>query len=129
METILRTYYSSTNISEANLTISLFKRSKKELYEIGQKILKSFKIKKFDIELIETTVEAGSGSLPTEKIPSYAIKVVSNSVKPLKIYDRFLKSKIPVIGYIKENSFYIDLKAIPENQIKVLISSIKECLI
>ena len=129
METILRTYYSSTNISEANLTISLFKRSKKELYEIGQKILKSCKIKKFDIELIETTVEAGSGSLPTEKIPSYAIKVVSNSVKPLKIYDRFLKSKIPVIGYIKENSFYIDLKAIPENQIKVLISSIKECLI
>ena len=129
METVLRTYYSSTNISDKNLTISLFKRSKKDLYKIGQKILKVCKSKIYHLELIETTVEAGSGSLPTEKISSYAIRVISDSVKPLYIYNKFLKSKTPVIGYIKENSFRIDLKAIPEDQIKVLISSIKECLI
>ena len=129
METVLRTYYSSTNISDKNLTISLFKRSKKDLYKIGQKILKACKSKIYHLELIETIVEAGSGSLPTEKISSHAIRVTSDSVKPLNIYNKFLKSKTPVIGYIKENSFRIDLKAIPEDQIKVLISSIKECLI
>ena len=129
METVLRTYYSSTNISDKNLTISLFKRSKKDLYKIGQKILRACKNKIYHLELIETIVEAGSGSLPTEKISSYAIRVTSDSVKPLNIYNKFLKLKTPVIGYIKENSFRIDLKAIPEDQIKVLISSIKECLI
>jgi len=129
METILRTYYSSTNVSEYNLTISLFKRSKKDLYKIGQKILKNYRSKVFSLELIETTVEAGSGSLPTEKIPSYAIEIISDTVKPLKIYNKFLKAKIPIIGYIKANSFRIDLRAIPEDQIKVLMLSIKECLI
>ena len=84
---------------------------------------------KLNLELIETTVEAGSGSLPLEKMPSYAIKIISDTIKPSKIYNKFLKSKVPVIGYIKENSFRIDLKAIPEDQIKVLIISIKECLI
>ena len=129
METILRTYYSSTNVSDLNLTISLFRRSKEDLYKIGQEILKACKSKKLNLELIETTVEAGSGSLPLEKMPSYAIKIISDTIKPSKIYNKFLKSKVPVIGYIKENSFRIDLKAIPEDQIKVLIVSIKECLI
>ena len=55
--------------------------------------------------------------------------IISDTVKPLKIYNKFLKSKIPIIGYIKANSFRIDLRAIPEDQINVLIASIKECLI
>jgi len=129
METILRTYYTNNKIMVSNLTIYLFKRSQNELYQIGKKIINSVKnIKGHNLSINKSFVEAGSGSLPTEKIPSYSIHIQSDNLKPNQIYNKFLSTKIPVIGYVKENIFRIDLKAVPEDQINLLISSIKECL-
>ena len=67
--------------------------------------------------------------MPTEKILSYSVIVKSKNIKPNDIYNRFLSAKVPVIGYIKEDAFRIDLKAIPSDQVIDLISSMKECLI
>ena len=76
LEATLRTYQTSECIRKENLTISLFNRSQSELIKIGKKILKNLPpdfINKFGIEIKQTEVEAGSGSLPLEKIPSAAI--------------------------------------------------------
>ena len=73
-------------------------------------------------------VEAGSGSLPTEKIPSIAIIIRGENIKAQEIYNKLLNARVPVIGYISNNLYHIDLKAIPEDEIKNLISSLKECL-
>jgi len=130
METILRTYHTVNDISKLNLTIKLFQRKQNDLRKIGKQIIDSCsKIKNYKISLKKSFVEAGSGSLPTEKILSYSIIIKSENVKPNDIYKRFLSTKIPVIGYIKEDAFRIDLKAIPSDQIIHLISSMKECLI
>ena len=130
LETILRTYHTENDISKLNLTVKLFKRKQNALHKIGKKIITSCSnIKNYKISLNKSFVEAGSGSLPTEKISSYSIIIESQHVKPNDIYKRFLSTKIPVIGYIKNDAFRIDLKAIPNDQINCLISSIKECLI
>ena len=86
-------------------------------------------IKKYKITLSKSFVEAGSGSLPTEKISSYSILVKSKTIKANHIYKKFLLAKTPVVGYINEDIYRIDLKAIPKEQINLLVSSIKECLI
>ena len=128
LENILRTYYSSRKVSDKNLVIKLFLRSQKELIKNAKKILKSLSkstIKKLNIDYIESNVEAGSGSLPTEKIPSIALSFNSALISPNNIYKQFLNLDIPLIGYIKNNQFYIDLKAIPDDQINLLIKSIK----
>jgi len=128
LENILRTYYSSHKVSDKNLSIKLFLRNKEELIKNAKKILKSLPqsiIKKFNINYIESNVEAGSGSLPTEKISSIALSFKSEKISPNNIYKKFLNLNIPIIGYIKSNQFHIDLKAIPDNQINLLIQSIK----
>ena len=73
-------------------------------------------------------VQAGSVSLPIENIESVALVFSNKTVKPTKISKLFRTSSIPIIGYIKGNKFHIDLKAIPDNQISLLINTVKNCL-
>ena len=67
-----------------DLGVHLLKRDRSDLEKMGQSILadvdKSY-IEKYQIKLVESKVEAGSGSLPTEKIPSMAITFLSSSLR------------------------------------------------
>ena len=131
METILRTYHTSKKIEDSNLSIKLFLRSQKELIEIADDIISKISkniIKAYSIKYIESFVEAGSGSLPTEKIPSISIIFNNEKNKCSTIYDKFIQSNIPVIGYINNNLYHLDLKAIPNDQISDLIQVINKVL-
>ena len=132
METILRTYYTSENISNKNLSIKLFKRNREELKKNAQKIISHLLpdiINNNKIDIVESNVEAGSGSLPTEKIDSIAISISSHSKKSNQLFKSFLNNEYSLIGYIKNEKFFIDLKAIPNDQIDILIESINKVLI
>ena len=131
METILRTYYSSKNIESSNLSIKLFKRTKSDLLLISRMILDKISdsnIKNYDISVKDSFVEAGSGSLPTEKIDSIALTFTNNKISANYLYNKFLNSSIPTIGYVKNNIYHIDLKAIPKDQVEHLIISINKTL-
>ena len=73
-------------------------------------------IKFWGIKVISTEVEAGSGSLPTEKILSAAIEFTTPPITASNLGKKFRESKVPVIGYIKGNRFRIDLKAVLDFQ-------------
>jgi len=129
LENILRTYYSSKNVSDKNLAIQLFLRSKTELKNNAKKILKNLSksvIKDLNINYTSSYVEAGSGSLPTEKMESIVLSLKSKSLSSNKIYKQCLNLDTPLIGYIKNDTFYIDLKAIPNDQLELLIQSINK---
>ena len=139
LESILRTYrhydtfdWMDSSVVDTNLTFSLLTRNRKKLNGIGKKILDTLDkkiIKKYNIELINSKVQAGSGSLPIEDIESVAITISCSNITCSKISLKFRQSIIPTIGYIKGRKFFIDLKAIPQSQIKDLIKSIKHCLL
>lgn len=131
METILRTYYSSKKVEDTNLSIKLFKRNQKALILMSKIILKkinSSNLRKYNISIIKSLVEAGSGSLPTEKIDSIAITFKNTKVSANYLYKKFLNSSTPTIGYINNDTYHIDLKAIPEDQVELLISNINKIL-
>ena len=131
MEGILRTYYSERKISKHNLSIQLFIRTIDEIKEnisfIISKLSKNH-INQFNIKSINTYVEAGSGSLPTEKIPSLSLVFKHQDITASQLYKRFLHCDTPVVGYINNNVYHIDFRAIPNNQNQKLIKSIKQAL-
>ena len=130
MQYLLRTYLKSDSIHKNNLTIELFKRGKVELEEIANTLIKELPskiIKKYNLCIKQTAVEAGSGSLPLETLPSIAI-VVESGIKMNDLSNKFRMASTPVLGYIKEKKFHIDLKAIPIYQGKLLLQSIREVL-
>ena len=79
---------------------------------------------------MESTVEAGSGSLPEEKIESIALEFrdqgsgISSQVEELA--RKFRTRENPVMGYIHKDMYYIDLKAVLPEQYSELIKAINE---
>ena len=131
LEETLRTYVTPISIHKDNLTIALFKRESSKLKKIAEKLLKHLSPSvnnKYAIEIRKTEVDAGSGSLPLEKISSIAL-VIKKGMKPSDLSQKFRMASPTVIGYLHGNSFYIDLKAIPPYQEKFLLKVLQEVLI
>ena len=64
------------------------------------------------LSIENSLVEAGSGSLPEKNIESVALKFSSLVFSANKLSLLFKKGKIPIIGYIQKDSYFIDLKAV-----------------
>ena len=130
-ENILRTYLDKNTVTDDNLSFVLLTRNRQSLNRFGELIIKNIPsklINKYKICLIDSYVQAGSGSLPIKNIESKAIVFKNKNVKATLLSESFRKQKYPVIGYIKSNVFHIDLKAIPQDQLELLVKSIKNIL-
>ena len=130
LEHSLKTFLSDSKINSENMTISLLNRDKIKLKNMGNKILSRIDkklIKANNIKLIQSKVEAGSGSLPTQNIESYAISIDSN-ISATKLSRLFRSATTPLIGYIHKSIFFIDLKAIPNDQVNLVSNMIIEIL-
>ena len=113
--------------SKNNLTISLMMASRKALTKRGEIILSHLPKKakdKLGISLVESEVEAGSGSLPEEKLDSMAFRFKPNGISASKLAIQFRMGDTPVVGYIHGHTFYIDLKAVIPGQEKELVGAI-----
>ena len=131
MESVLRTYINHTGVRSDNLTFKLLTRGRKNIKRLAKKVLNSLDsktIKKYNIQILDSNVQAGSGSFPIENIESVVLMFSNKDIKPNTISNNFRKFSTPTIGYIKGNRFFIDLKAIPSDQIIDLIKSIQNCL-
>ena len=128
LEETLRTYRSQS-FSKDNLSLTMLTTSRKVLKIRGQKVLDSLQkktIKDLGILLVDSEVEAGSGSLPDDKIESASLSFSPKNGKAKDLAKAFRCGSISVVGYIQKNTFYIDLKAVLPNQIKRLSTSIQE---
>ena len=113
--------------SKNNLTVSLMMASRKALTKRGEIILSHLPKKAIDklgISLVESEVEAGSGSLPEEKLDSMAFRFKPNGISASKLATQFRMGDTPVVGYIHGHTFYIDLKAVIPGQEKELVGAI-----
>ena len=129
MEETMRTYRSDESFSADNLTLKLLTTSQKTLLNRGTKILgelPQIKANQLGITLVESLVEAGSGSLPVKSIPSAALRFTPQQMTVSTLAKSFREGAIPVVGYNKGNAFYIDLKAVLPNQSLQLIEAIIE---
>jgi len=70
----------------------------------------------FEIILCESQGEIGSGALPLEKIEGIAIKIKGKSIKAEMISKRMRMNDPPVIGFIKDDAFHIDLRTVQAHE-------------
>ena len=72
-------------------------------------------------------IEAGSGSLPTKNINSYAISIKS-TIKAKEVSTLFRNASTSIVGYIHKGTYFIDLKAISNDQANIVSKIITEVL-
>ena len=112
-----------------NLANMLLMSSQRSLQNRGKKILSQISKKiiiDLNISLVASEVEVGSGSLPLERLESMALEFKPKNTSPTKLAKMFRQASIPVVGYINENKFFIDLKALIPGQEKDLVEVIND---
>ncbi|NQT97561.1 MAG: L-seryl-tRNA(Sec) selenium transferase [Candidatus Marinimicrobia bacterium] len=127
LEETLRTYDGNA-VNDNNLTHALLSTPPEILMKRGQEILNTLPeetLKVLGIVLMPSQVEAGSGSLPVADIPSAALCFNPKNLKVTELARRFRTGSEPVIGYIRNQKFHIDLKAIVPDQLPRLVAAIK----
>jgi len=71
----------------------------------------------------------GGGTMPKSAIPSKTIDILPDNLSLPKLAKRLRETDNPVMGYIAEEKFKIDLRTIFPRQDQILTKSIKESLI
>ncbi|MFH1850835.1 MAG: L-seryl-tRNA(Sec) selenium transferase [Candidatus Neomarinimicrobiota bacterium] len=126
LETILNTY-DGTTVAPENLAWELLSTSRETLLERGRQVLAALApetISELGIELVESQVEAGSGSLPVAKLPSAALRFKPVKIKTTVLARLFRNGEKPIVGYIHDEYFFIDLKAVLPEQLPRLAKAI-----
>lgn len=131
MEATLGTYINPDALPTRNTTYQLITRSMEELHQIGEAILGQLSSDEIDLpglELREAATEAGSGSLPTERIPSMALVLTRTDRWSADRIMRWLRTRetMPIVGYIVEDECYLNLRTILPDQEEAVVRALRE---
>ncbi len=113
----LRLYLRSGNLAADIPTLRFLTRSIAEMRQIAPRahdILADHLGAQFRCEIIESTSQIGSGALPTEELPTLAIRVTHPKISANSIADIFRRAHPPIIGRIIDDGFQLDLRTIDD---------------
>ncbi|UCH62416.1 MAG: L-seryl-tRNA(Sec) selenium transferase [Fidelibacterota bacterium] len=131
LEQTLRTYVDAETWTPENLVLELLNRDREELRSQAEELLGRLSPEAHrggTIKVVESTVEAGSGSLPLVPIPSIALAISRPNTSPDELALRFRQATNPVVGYVRRGQYYIDLKAVPLEKNYLLARTLAEVL-
>ena len=114
LEATLRSYVQSPDLLSEIPTLRAFSRPLEEIEEGGRKVLPLIRERlgpDYELELVDSTCQIGSGALPTEEIPSKGIAVRCSDLNAEQVARVFRRADPPVIGRIKNDRFILDLRS------------------
>jgi L-seryl-tRNA(Ser) seleniumtransferase len=116
LEATLRLYRDSPDVTAAIPALRLLTRPLDDIEaaaRAGLQELRAALPHEFDVAMQETTSQSGSGALPTDEIPSFAI-AVSHPEGADWVARRFRSARPPIIGRIHRDVFLLDMRTIVE---------------
>ena len=81
---------------------------------------------KVEVQVSETYGQIGSGALPVETLPSIALVLEPLDISAAVLASHFRDATIPVVGRIKDDLFWLDLRTIYEREHAWLVETATE---
>ncbi|MCS1408290.1 MAG: L-seryl-tRNA(Sec) selenium transferase [Verrucomicrobia subdivision 3 bacterium] len=88
----------------------------------GQAIARQLQRTALEVELQETVVEVGGGTLPRSQVPSIGLRIRVKKYRPQDVAARMRQMVPVVIGYVADDRFWLDLRAVFSDQDAVLVN-------
>jgi len=79
------------------------------------------------VQVIESTAQIGSGSLPIDRLPSAAVVIQPRGLSTQKMAKHFRQSG--VIGRIQDDQLWLDLRAVRKEELSLTINATKELVV
>ncbi len=128
LEETLKFYLDEKKAIENIPTLKMISMSIEEIKAKAEK-LKSMIEKEVDLnmEIVESKSEVGGGSYPLDRLKSYSI-----AIKPefkVSEFERKLRlSDAHIIGTVHDDTFFIDLRCVFEEDFSTIVNTIKEAI-
>ncbi len=126
LDATLHLYLYPDGLSNQLPVIHMLTLTKEQLYSLGTEIKNVLEGLPLDAEVIESYSQMGGGALPLEKIPSVSIKIIPHSLSVSKFAKKLRLGDPSIIGYISDDSFFINLRTIRKDEIPQLIEGITQ---
>ena len=104
----------------------LLSQSRQNLKDRADAILKASNCRIVHLSIIETDSEVGGGTMPRTRMASIAIEVNVQGIKPDTIARSFRECHPPVIGYVQQGSFRLNLRTIFSDQDETISACIQQ---
>jgi len=119
LEATLRLYRDPDRLTERLPTLRLLTRPLAEIGTLAERVLPSAQTALGEIATVSIEAcssQIGSGALPVERLPSAALVFRPRAKKPgkalLSLEAAFRSLPTPVIGYIRDNAYHLDLRCL-----------------
>lgn len=115
-------YYIDEELAISKIpTLNMLTIKIEKLYDKAQKLIEYLGLNnEFSYEIIDIDSEVGAGSLPTQKLPSKAVKVISKSFTENELEEKLRNNKIPIIARIHKGNLIFDIRTIFENEFCII---------
>jgi len=113
----LRLYLRSADLSASIPTLRLLRRTVGELQAMAgqaRTILLDRLGREFEIDIVSSTSQIGSGAMPTEELETRALRLTHPRLSADAIARQFRRARPPVIGRIKDDAFQLDLRTVED---------------
>ena len=99
-----------------------------ELRERGEKLIEQLRGLPLRPRLVASKARIGGGALPRSVIPSVALEFASSSHSPNELATLLRRARPPIIGYLAQGRFQLDLRTIFEKQDELIVAALTACL-
>ncbi len=121
----LKKYLKQESVLQDNLTLHLLSRQPEELRTLAQDIISDLKAELRDkVRIVEAKGRVGSGAYPVFPLPALALKIVTPQLSSEKVAAYFRQRTIPIIGYIENDFFHLNLLAVFKKDYREIVSAL-----
>jgi L-seryl-tRNA(Ser) seleniumtransferase len=125
MQRLLSIYLDGSHTEDIRLW-SLLAVPESELYRRARAILEELGAPE-GLSVTSTEAFVGGGALPESGIPSVGI-VFSKDYPATALMRRFRRAQPPIIGRVEKDEFLLDLRSVPEEDLRMLTAGIRSVL-
>ncbi len=128
LEPTLKQYLHEKTLSQKNRVFQMLLEPLENLETRAKKIKNTIEERGLDknVEIVieDTYVQIGSGAMPLEELPSKAILIFTKKWPIEEIALKFRCFEPPIVGYVKNDSLFLDLRTVHPDEDEFLIKAI-----
>jgi len=124
LEETIKIFMENKGTKNDHLTLKLLSLKRDELINSAEKLKKKIIVaipKNWEVSIEESFDQAGSGTLPTEKLEGISISIKQNDISLTK-FSNLMRTitDIPVFGYVNNEKYYLSLRTIAEKEFEIV---------
>jgi L-seryl-tRNA(Ser) seleniumtransferase len=132
LEPTLRSYFSEGSLRATNEVMRMLTEPNRSVKNRAKEILKRVSTTakaQCEIRIEPTKAQMGSGALPLEELASWALVLKSDRITTEGLARKFRLHSNPVIGYIRDDALYFDIRTIQRSEEESLIAAMQHVLL